>query len=168
MRLPAQLLAAGLCAFALAGCGKENPKLIPQSDADRLTALVQQAGDSSGAGSCDAARRAVREAEQQLSGLPRKTSKALKANIRDWLDLLDRDIRDECGKESSTPTPTPDKTKTPEPTETATPTETPSPTATPSPSATATPTVTIDPGTGGGQGPSEEPPGTGGVSGGNG
>ena len=89
MRFPPQLLAAGLCAVALAGCGKENPKLIPQSDADRLTALVQEAGDSSAAGSCDAARRAVREADAQLAGLPRKTSRPLKANIRAWLDHLD-------------------------------------------------------------------------------
>jgi hypothetical protein len=168
MRLPSQLLAAGLCALALAGCGKQNPKLIPQSDADRLTALVQQAGDASTAGSCDAARRAVREAEQQLAGLPSKTSKRLKANIREWLELLDRDIRDECGKRSATATATPEATSTPEPTKTATPTETATSTPTPTASASPEPTVTVDPGTGGGQGPPEEPPGTGGVSGGDG
>jgi hypothetical protein len=166
MRFPAQLLAAGLCVVALAGCGKENPKLIPQSDADRLTALVQQAGDASGVGSCDGARRAVREAEHQLAGLPRKTSKSLKANIRDWLALLDRDIRDECGKQSATPTATPGETTTPEPTETATPSATATPTQTPS--ATPAPTVTIDPGTGGDQGPAAEPSATSGVPGGNG
>jgi hypothetical protein len=168
MRLRPMLLAAGLCALALAGCGKENPKLIPQSDADRLTTLVQEAGDASATGSCDAARRAVREAEHQLAGLPRSTSTSLKANIRDWLELLDRDIKSECGKKSATPTATATETASPEPTPSATPTATESPTATPTPSVSPTPTVTIDPGTGGGQGPPEEPPGTGGVPGGNG
>jgi hypothetical protein len=170
MRFRPQFLAAGLCAVALAGCGKENPKLIPKSDADRLTALVQEAGDASAAGSCDAARRAVREAQHQLAGLPRKTSRSLKANIRDWLDLLDRDIKDECPKTSATPTATATETASPEPTESATPTETPTPTATPSPSPSPspTPTPTADTGTGGAQGPSEEPSASGGVPGGNG
>jgi hypothetical protein len=170
MRLRPMLLTAGLCALALAGCGKENPKLIPQSDADRLTTLVQEAGDASATGSCDAARRAVREAEHQLAGLPRTTSRSLKANIRDWLDLLDRDIKNECGKKSATPTATATATETasPEPTESATPSATTSPSPTPSPSVSPTPTVTIDPGTGGGQGPPEEPLATGGVPGGNG
>jgi septal ring-binding cell division protein DamX len=169
MRFRPQLLAAVLCVLALAGCGKENPKLIPQSDADRLTALVQDAGDASATGECDAARRAVREAKQQLSGLPRKTSRQLKDNIREWLDLLDRDIRDECGKQvEPSPTPTETKTATPTPTETATPTPTETATPTPTATATPTPTVTIDPGTGGGGGPPEEPPGSGGVAGGDG
>jgi predicted small lipoprotein YifL len=168
MRFPSQLLAAALCALALTGCGKENPKLIPQSDANRLTALVQEAGEASAAGSCDAARRAVRESEHQLAGLPRKTSRSLKANIRKWLDLLDRDIKDECGKESASPTATATATASPEPTETASPTETPTATETPTPSASPEPTVTIDPGTGGGQGPPEEPSPSDGVPGGNG
>jgi hypothetical protein len=34
------LLAAALGALALAGCGSENDALIPQRDADQLTALV--------------------------------------------------------------------------------------------------------------------------------
>ena len=109
------------------------------------------------------ARAAVREAEQQVGALPRKTDKELKANLRDWLEHLDRQIAEECSAEpEETPTPTP----------TATPTEsarrrprrrrrrrrrppTPTPTATPAP--------TVDPGTGGEEGPTEEPPGSGGV-----
>jgi hypothetical protein len=169
MRFRPQLLVAGLCVLALAGCGKANPKLIPQSDATRLTALVQSAGDASAAGKCDTARRAVREADQQLNGLPAKTSRKLKANIREWLNLLEHDIRTECGKNAA---PAPTATGTPSPTETpsATSTPTPSPTATPSPSPTPSPapTVTIDPGTGGGQGLPEQPAPTGGVPGGNG
>jgi outer membrane biosynthesis protein TonB len=160
MRFRCLLLAAGLSAL-LAGCGSDNAALIPQSDADRLSALVAEAGDASSAGECDAARRAVREAEQQLAGLPRKTDKNLKANLRDWLDYLNGRIADECQEqeeETPTPTPTPTPTETPAPTETPTPTETPSPTETPTP----TPSATVEPGTGGEQGP-EEPQGTGGV-----
>ncbi|HKH16793.1 MAG TPA: hypothetical protein VKA57_04650 [Solirubrobacteraceae bacterium] len=152
------LLAAALGALALAGCGSENTALIPQDDADRLSALVGEAGDASAAGECDRAREAVDEAELQLSGLPRKTDKELKANLREWLDHLDRRIARECEA------PEPEETATPEPTETPTetPTPSPTPTETPTPSATPEPTATVDPGTGG-EGQSEEPPATGGV-----
>jgi outer membrane biosynthesis protein TonB len=153
-------VAAGLCVL-LAGCGSQNAALIPRDDADRLSGLVAEAGDASAAGDCAAARRAVREAEQQLPGLPRKTDKDLKGNLRAWLDHLDSQIATEC-KAKETPTPSP--TETPAPTETPTPTpsptETPAPTETPTP--TPTPTPTVDPGTGGEQGPTE-PGGTGGV-----
>ena len=162
MRFRSLLLAAGLSAL-LAGCGSENDALIPKSDADNLSALVAEAGEASSAGECDSARRAVREAEQQLDGLPRKTDKKLKANLRDWLDYLNRQIADQCKapkpEETATPTQTPAPTETPTetPAPTETPTETPAPTETPSPTATATP------GTGGEVAPTEEPSGSGGV-----
>ena len=153
------LLAAGLSAL-LAGCGSEDSALIPQDDADRLSALVAEAGDASNAGECDAAQQAVREAQQQLSGLPRKTDKELKGNLKDWLQYLDGQIADTCEAE---PEETPTATPTEEPTETptASPTETPTETATPT--ASPEPTVTIEPGTGGEEGPTEEPEGSGGV-----
>jgi outer membrane biosynthesis protein TonB len=154
------LIAAALGALALTGCGSENDALIPQQDADQLTALVSEAGDASAAGECDRARQAVEEAELQLSGLPRRTDKRLKANLRDWLQYLDRKIADECEEPQPDETPTPEPT--PEPTETPTPTATPEPTETPTPTPTPEPTVTVDPGTGG-EGSPEEPQGTGGV-----
>jgi hypothetical protein len=156
------LLAAALGVLALAGCGSENPALIPQENADQLTALVSEAGDASAAGECDRARRAVGEAKIELSGLPRRTSKQLEENLKQWLDHLDRRIAEECKapapEETATPeaTPSPTETPTETPTPTATPTETPAPTATPAP------TETVDPGTGG-AGAQAEPPGTGGV-----
>jgi hypothetical protein len=160
------LLAAGLCALVLAGCGSENPALIPQEDADQLTDLVSAAGDASAAGDCDRARQAVREAERQLSALPRRTSDQLKQNLADWLDYLDGRIARECEEPEpeKTATPAPTETQTAAPTPTPTPTETPSPTPTPTPTETATPapTATEDPGTGG-SGVPEEPSGTGGV-----
>jgi hypothetical protein len=157
------LVAAAVGALVLAGCGSDNPALIPQGDADQLTALVSEARDASAAGECDRARRAVGEAERQLSGLPRKTDKRLKANLKQWLDYLDARIAEECKapepEETATPTPTePEQTATPEPTETATPE--------PTETATPEPTVTVDPGTGG-EGVPEEPQGSDGVSPGN-
>ena len=157
------LLAAALGALALAGCGSEDDTaLIPQQDADQLTALVSEARDAATAGECDRARRAVSEAEAELSGLPRRTDRELKQNLREWLEHLDSRIAEECEA------PEPEETATPEPT--AAPTETPTPTATPTPTETTEqptvepePTVTVDPGEGGGTVAPEEPPGTGGV-----
>ena len=157
------LLAAALGALALAGCGSEDDTaLIPQQDADQLTALVSEARDAATAGECDRARRAVSEAEAELSGLPRRTDRELKQNLREWLEHLDSRIAEECEA------PEPEETATPEPTaaptETPTPTATPTPTETPEPTATPEPTVTVDPGDGGtGVPEEEEPSGSGGV-----
>jgi hypothetical protein len=153
------LVGALVAALLTAGCGEDNPKLIPQGDADQLTALVDEAAQASAAGDCDRARRFVREAESSLAGLPRKTDRQLKRNVRDWLDHLDSAIADECGKqEEPTETATPSQTSTPTPSATATETPTPTP-ATPTP----TPTPSDGSPTGGAQGPSEEPDGVGGV-----
>jgi cell division septation protein DedD len=168
MRFRPLLIAAGLSAL-LAGCGSENERLIPQDNADQLSALVADAGEQSAAGECDAASRTVRDAELQLDELPRRTSKQLKDNLSEWLAYLDEQIGEECEaepEETVTPEPTPSATETPEPTATSTPTptETPSPSPSPSPTTSPEPTVTVDPGTGGEQGPPEEPDESGGVS----
>ena len=160
------LLAAGLSALVLAGCGSKDAALIPQAEADQLSTLVSEAGAASAAGQCDTARRSVREAEQQLAGLPRRTDRALKANLRDWLEHLDGAIVEECSaepEESETPAATPAPTETPTETPTATPTGTPTPTPTPTETPPADPTPTVDPGTGGEEAPAEEPDATGGV-----
>jgi outer membrane biosynthesis protein TonB len=158
MPLRSSLLAAGLGALVLAGCGSENSALIPQKDADQLTALVSEVGKASGAGDCDGARRAVTEAERQLSGLPRKTDPDLKANLKDWLDYLDGRIARDCEAPDETPTPTPTESATPTPTPSPTETPTPSPTPTPTPTETPTPTPTPTP-----TSTPEEPSDTGGV-----
>jgi outer membrane biosynthesis protein TonB len=157
MSFRSPLLAAALGALALTGCGSDSPALIPQEDADRLTALVGEAGDAAAAGECDAARRAVREAELQLSGLPRRTDRELKSNIRDWLQHLDSRIAEECGA------PEPEETATPEPTAAPTETPTPEPTPTETPTPTPEPTVTVEPEPTPDEVPLEEPPSTGGV-----
>jgi hypothetical protein len=157
------LLAAALGALALAGCGSgDDAALIPQDNADQLSALVGEAADATAAGECDRARRAVSEAEAELAGLPRRTDRRLKANLRDWLEHLDSRIAEDCEAPApeETATPAPEPTETPEPT--PEPTETPTPTPTPTPTVEPEPTVTVDPGTGG-AGTPEEPPGSGGV-----
>jgi hypothetical protein len=155
------LLAAALGALALAGCGSDDETaLIPQDDADQLSALVSDAGDAAAAGECDRARRAVAEAEAELAGLPRRTDRQLKANLRDWLEHLAGRIADECEAPEPEETATPEPTVAPTETPTPTPEPTPSPTETPTP--TPEPTVTADPDDDGVV-PPEEPPGTGGV-----
>jgi hypothetical protein len=153
------LLALGLLLVAspVAGCGSEDPELIPQTRASALTSTIDEI-----AAACDdkdtaKAKAAVRAANRQVSELPRRVDAELKRNVRAWLnhidDRIDRDCRPEEKEEEETPTATatPEETATPTPTETptATPTETATPTPTPTPTPTATPTV--------------EPPGDGGV-----
>jgi hypothetical protein len=162
MRFRSLLIAAGVSAL-LVGCGSDDEKLIPQGNADQLSALVADAGESSAAGECDAAQQAVRDAEVQLAELPRATSRNLRQNLREWLEHLDRQIGEQCEaapEETATPEPTVEETPTPEPTVEETPTPSPSPT--PTATATPEPTVTVDPGTGGEEGP-EEPDDSGGV-----
>ena len=160
MWLRSPLLAAALGALALAGCGSDNAALIPEADADQLSTLVGEAAEASAAGDCDDARRAVGEAELQLSGLPRKTSKRLKANLKQWLEHLDGRIAEECKPPKPEETPTPDPTETPTETPTAEPTE--EPTETPTAHGHAGADGHRRPGHGG-EGLPEEPPGTGGV-----
>jgi hypothetical protein len=151
------LLALGLllAAVPVAGCGSEDPELIPQNRASALTTTIDEI-----AAACDdedtaKAKAAVQAANQQVSELPRRVDGELKRNIRDWLDHIDERIERDCEpqeeEETATPSPTPTETPTPTPTETPTPT----PTETPTP----TPTATEAP-------PEEtpvEPPGDGGV-----
>src|SRR5215207_1523457 len=120
------LLAIWLGALALAGCGGDNRALIPQDQADQLATLVDEAGAASASGECDAARRAVREAQAELNELPRRTDGKLKQNLADWLEHLDEEIERSCGQEEEpeeTATATPEATETPTPTPTPTPTE---------------------------------------------
>jgi cell division septation protein DedD len=143
-------------ALLAAGCGSSNPKLIAQTDADKLNASVdqiQQACDSGNAGAVSQRTQATRDL---IDGLPRKVDKQLKQNMNDWLDHIDKRAGHDCG--ASSPTATPSATQTPTPSATAAPTETSTPTptqtATPTPTATATATpsatATATPNAGGG------------------
>ncbi len=145
MRFRSLLAGAVLAALLAAGCGRENPQLIPRQDANDLIALVEAAGQSTAAGDCAQARDAVAQARRRVSELPRRVSRRLENNLKAWLRHLDGRIQAECGTASAAPTATPTETptETPTPTPTKTPTRTPTPTPTPTP--TATPTATPTP-----------------------
>jgi membrane-bound lytic murein transglycosylase len=141
-----------LAAIPLAGCGKENPELIPQDRASALTSTIDEINSACDAKDTAKAKAAVEAANQQVSELPRAVDAELKRNIRQWLRHIDDRVDQDCAKqEESTPTaaPTATETATPEPTETPTPTPTETATPTPTETPSATPTV--------------EPPGDGGV-----
>ena len=145
------LLGILLCALALAGCGQENPRLLRQSDADRLSNKVDEVSQLVSDGECTKARDSVDEAKQMVTELPRSTSQRLRQNLTDWLDHLDQRVPRDCEtKQQATPTPTPSATETPTqtPSPTKTPTETPSPTETPTQTPTPTETPTTQPGGG--------------------
>jgi len=140
-----------LAAVPLAGCGQDNPKLIPQTRATALASNVDAIKAACDNGDTAKAKAAVTAANQQVSELPRKVDVKLRKNLQDWLTHIGDRIDQDCkAKETPTPTATPSATETPSPTPTPTETPTPTPTETPTPTPTSTPTV--------------QPPGNGGVA----
>ena len=137
-------------AVPLAGCGSEDPELIPQTRASALTSTIDEIQAACEDNDTAKAKAAVQAANQQVSELPRRVDTELKRNVRDWLSHIDDRIDRDC-KAEETPTPTPSATETPTPEPTETPT--PEPTETPTPEPTETPTAE----------PTVEPPGDGGV-----
>jgi hypothetical protein len=152
-RRPILALGVLLAAISMAGCGSEDPELIPQTRASALTSTIDEITAACDAEDPAKAKAAVEAANQQVSELPRRVNADLKRNIRDWLSHIEDRVDSDCkAKVEETPTPTPTETATPTPTETATPT--PTETATPEPTETpAEPTPS----------PTVEPPGDGGV-----
>jgi hypothetical protein len=145
------LLGMVLAAVLMTGCGQENPRLLRQTDADRLSSKVDEVSQLVSDGDCSEARDAVDEAKQQVTELPRSTSPRLRQNLTDWLDHLDERIPRDCenkAEETPTATTTPEATETATPTETPSPTETPTETQTPTETPTPTPTETVEPGGG--------------------
>jgi outer membrane biosynthesis protein TonB len=149
-RRPSLALGLLLVAVPLAGCGSEDPELIPQTRASALTSTIDEIQSACDDNDTAKAKAAVQAANQQVSELPRRVDTELKRNIRDWLSHIDARIARDC-KAEETPTPTPTETETPTPSPTDTPTPEPTETATPEPTQTATPEPTV------------EPPGNGGV-----
>jgi outer membrane biosynthesis protein TonB len=148
------LLALGLllAVIPMAGCGSEDPELIPQTRASALTSTIDKITAACDAEDPAKAKAAIEAANQQVSELPRRVDSELKSNLRQWLRHIDDRIDEDCAKEEeATPTPTPSATETPTPEPTETPTPEPTETPTPEPTETPTPTPTV------------EPPGDGGV-----
>src|SRR3954453_306070 len=151
-RCPAPLV---LLAAVLAGCGQSNPKLIPQSNADALTATADKIQAACEAQDRTVVRREVRNAKREIDALPSKVDARLRENLQAWVDRMQSRISADCkpeetppptpwAEETATAAPTETETATPAPTETATETATPAPTesATPPPTVTAAPTET--------------------------
>jgi len=116
-----------LAAIPLAGCGSENPELIPQDRASALTSTIDKINAACDANDTAKAKAAIEAANQQVSELPRRVDAELKRNVRQWLRHIDDRVDEDCAKKqesTSTPTPTATETATPEPTKTPTATPT--------------------------------------------
>ena len=143
-RRPILALGLLLAVIPLAGCGSEDPELIPQTRASALTSTIDEITAACDAEDPAEAKAAVETANRQVSELPRRVDARLKRNIRQWLSHIEDRVDSDCKKEEEeTPTPSPTETPTPSPTE--------SPTPEPTETATPEPTATV------------EPPGNGGV-----
>ncbi len=131
----------------VAGCGQANPKLIPQTEAGKLTAAVDAIQQACAGGDAGAVRSGVQQAGDLVDGLNRKVDSGLKQNLHGWLDQISKRAGRDCGgaKPQKTPTPTPTPTPTATATATAAPTVTETPTPTPTASPTPTPTATESP-----------------------
>ena len=150
-----RLLVLGLLltVIPLAGCGSDNPELIPSTRASALSSTVDEIQQACDDNDPVKAKTAILAANQQVSALPRRVDAKLKRNIKAWLahisDRVDQDCQAE-EKKTPTPTATPSATETPTETATPSPTETPTETATPSPTETPSASPTVEPPTGGG------------------
>jgi hypothetical protein len=142
-RLPTLVLGL-IAALALSGCGQQNPKLIPQLNANALSATADKIASACTAGNRAQAEAAVVAARQQIEALPRKVDSRLRRRLASWARHIEARIPQDCKKEA-TPTPTPTNTQTNTPTPTPTETQTPTPTSTPTPTPTPTPTATATP-----------------------
>jgi hypothetical protein len=132
-----------LLVAVLAGCGQSNPKLIPQSNADALTATADKIQAACEAQDRAVVRREVRNAKREIDALPSKVDARLRDNLQAWVERIQSRSSTDC-KPEETPTPSPEETATAAPTETETETATAAPTetATPPPTVTAAPTET--------------------------
>src|SRR3954470_1104927 len=143
MRRVPPIVLGVLIVVSLAGCGRTNPALIPQSNADALQQTADRIAAACSSEDRSEARAQIQNAEQEIQALPRAVDDKLVANLEDWVNHIQSRIGTDCRAEA-TPTPTATATETGTPPEppteaaTATPTETATPTAT----ATATPTAT--------------------------
>src|SRR5215208_4954511 len=110
-RRPILALGLLLAVIPMAGCGSEDPELIPQTRASALTSTLDEVTSACDAEDPAKAKAAVEAANQQVSELPRRVSSRLKRNMRDWLshieDRIDRDCKAKEQEEETTPTATP-------------------------------------------------------------
>jgi hypothetical protein len=146
-------IALAVLAASAAGCGQDSNdrNLIPPANAQALLDAVDRIGTACADSEVSEAQAAVADARADMNELPQRVDDRLEANMKQWLDRIERRLERDCEAEE-TPTPTPTATETPTPTETATPTPTETATPTPTPTATDVPPeeTPTDEGDGGG------------------
>ena len=123
-RRPILALGLLLAVIPLAGCGSEDPELIPETRASALTSTIDEITAACDAEDPAKAKAAVEAANRQVSELPRRVDAQLRRNIRRWLshieDRIDADCKEEKEEKEETPTPAPTPTETATPAPTAT------------------------------------------------
>src|SRR3954453_9051140 len=107
-----------LLAAVLAGCGQSNPELIPQTNADALTATADRIQAACDAADRTVARREIRNAKREIDALPRRVNRRLRRNLEDWIDRVGGRLTTDCTSDEEQETPTPAETETPTPAET--------------------------------------------------
>src|SRR5215218_5657971 len=82
-RRPILALGLLLAVIPMAGCGSEDPELIPQTRASALTSTIDKISAARDDNDPAKAKAAVQAANQQVSELPRRVNAQLKENVRD-------------------------------------------------------------------------------------
>ena len=130
-RRPILALGLLLAVIPLAGCGSEDPELIPQTRASALTSTIDEIKAACDDNDPAKAKAAVEAANQQVSELPRRVDSQAEAQhprlARPHREGDRRRLQGEGGGDSDADavghgdaTPEPTETPTPEPTETPT------------------------------------------------
>src|SRR3954452_12776769 len=96
-RLPPLVLGL-VAALALSGCGQQNPKLIPQPNANALSATADKIASACTAGDRAQAEAAVVAARQQIEALPRKVDSRLRRRLTSWTRHIESRIPQDCTK----------------------------------------------------------------------
>ena len=96
-----------LLALVLAGCGQSNPELIPQSNADALTATADKIRTACDAADRTVARREIRNAQREIDALPSTVDSKLRKNLEDWVQQIRDRITADCQGDEPADTPTP-------------------------------------------------------------
>lgn len=137
-----------LSALLFAGCGAENPAMLSESDAARLTTTVEGIGEAVDDGACETALERVQRFSVQVGSLPPTVDEDLRERLAQGAEHLEGQVPEDCAEAVETPTAPETPDVTPVPTEPPPPVETPAPTTTPSPVPDETPTVQPDDGGG--------------------
>ncbi len=154
-------LSTACLALGAAGCGGADKGKITTAQATKLNRSVDRAEAAFEKGDCVQARTVAAAGADKVAALGGDVDDALRQNLIDGFNHLEKELAANCDKPTATPTATATatatETATPEPTDT--PSATPKPTDTPTatPTTTTEPTATPTPNDTGGTDPGEDP-----------